>query len=658
VKVSPASREWRTPLRVTEFFLACLAVCVSVYLLFGHRLLTAVYSGKAFPLLDRLAGDRALPLGQYLAKANERIILYAVTAFLSFFFYLFIVLVVRRLLWSDADFVHGDPARAGGVRASEVVGAFLVYSLLTIAFFYPVLPHIASQLIGPPVDNMQSLWSLWSTHQAFREKLDLLYTTRIFYPEGSSLLFSLSPYNQLVALVAGGSQPPVVVYNLLILSTFVLSGVGAFLLIRHFTDDTPAALLGGFVFAFSPSHFTHSLLFVSISSIQFIPLFVLCYLKTMEDGSKRNIVWASVFFLLNTLVCWDFLVYAIFFMVACYGITSYRRKRLLMPGPIISSLTIAGATLLVTSPLIVRMLASASRHPNVWRGGHERFAVDALGFLVPHYHHLLAGIPIVGRVNGSYSGFPWESVGYLGVLCIGLLLVSGRVLVERAARHVLLLLCFLVLSFGANLHIKGMTIPVVLPYALIRYVPILGNARAPGRLMAYACLFLGVLVAIAFSYQLREGFLRKRKWVAALLALGICADFWTPCRTTTPVRLPPAYTAILRQEPTKDFGILDLPGRSVLLSARYMMYQTLHQIPIVQGYLARKPSRSLIDSLEYEDLLAQREQLRSAHVKYIVIHKQLLGQKPSEGKELDPDRYAEEYGKFFEDGENLVLRVY
>ena len=147
-------------------------------------------------------------------------------------------------------------------------------------------------------------------------------------------------------------------------------------------------------------------------------------------------------------------------------------------------------------------------------------------------------------------------------------------------------------------------------------------------------------------------------WYSARRALAMVADCWTPCRQTTAVRLPPAYSAILAQEHTKDFGILDLPCGSWSRRARYMMYQTLHGIPIVQGYLTRKPSPSLVDTLEYGDLPAQREQLRSAHVKYIVIHKRIAAREAGEGNRLDLGWYAEEYQTFFEDEENLALRVY
>jgi hypothetical protein len=633
-------------LKVTGVFLACLLVCLGGYALFGHRILAASYS------------DKSLPLGRYLAGVDEQVTLLAVTTFLSFFFYLFVVLIVRRLLRRDADAAYAMPTRSG-VRLGEIVSAFLVYALLTIAYFPTVVLNLGSQLVGPPADNMQHLWDIWWARTALQGGLDFLHTTYIYWPGGVNLLFHpFSIYNVGLAATVGWPLSPVAAYNLLILLTFVLAGVGAFLLIRYFTDSTAAALLGGFVFAFSPTHFAHALQQIEIASLQFVPFFVLYYLRTLETGSKRSVVLASVFFLLNTLCSWYYLVFALFCMAGCYGIAAYRRKRLVLPGPIVSSLVIVGVTFVVVSPLAVRMLLYAARTPGVSTWGYDVYVVDLLGLVVPHSYHWLAGLHPIAELNGAYSGFRNESAGYLGIVLVGLLLASGRMLAKRAARYVLGLLSFVVLAFGADLHFAGWPIPVALPYAAIQYMPILSEARAPNRAMAYAYLFLGILVAVAFAHQLREGFLRNRTWVAALLALGICADFWTPCRQTTAVHLPPAYTAIAAQEKNRDFGILDLPRGTWSRRARYMMYQTLHGFPIVQGYISRKPSPSLIDTLEYDDLSLQSEQLRSAQVKYIVIHKRYLARDKGQWNELDMGRYAQEYQTVFEDTENLALRVY
>jgi hypothetical protein len=635
-----------TPFKVTGVFFVCLVLCLCGYALFGHRILAASYTGKH------------MPLGQYLARVDEQVTLLAVTAFLSFFFYLFLVLIVRRLLRSDADSPCAVPA-VSCVRPREAVGAFLVYLLLTVAYFPTVVLNLGSQLIGPPGDNMQHLWDIWWARTALQGGLDFLHPTHIYWPGGFNLLFHpFSSYNVILASTVGWPLSPVTAYNLLVLSTFVLAGVGAFLLIRHLTENTAAALLGGFIFAFSPTHFAHALHQIEIASLQFVPFFVLYYLKTLENGSKKNVVLASVFFFLNTLCSWYYMVFALLCMAGCYGVAAYRRKRLLLPGPIISSLVVVGATFVIISPLAVRMLLYAGRTPGVSTWGYDVYVVDLLGLLVPHSYHWLAGFHPIAQLNGAYSGFRNESAGYLGIVALGLLLASGRTLVKEASRYVLGLLYFVVLALGADIHFAGWSIPVALPYAAIQYIPILSEVRAPNRAMAYAYLFLGILIAIAFSRQLREGFLRNRAWAAALLALGILVDFWTPCRQTTAVYLPPAYSAITAQEKGKDFGILDLPRGTWSRRARYMMYQTLHGFPIVQGYISRKPSPSLIDTLEYCDLSVQREELRSARVKYIVIHKRYLARDKGQWNELDPGRYAQEYQTVFEDSENLALRVY
>jgi len=653
------SPELKTAVRAAGVFLAGLAACLAVYLLFGHPVLTAVHGGTALPLLDHLLGTRSQPLGHYLANADARVVQDATTAFVSFFLYLFLAFLVRRLLKRDTELVRVAPARPDGTRASETALVFLIYALLAVAFFHRVIPHIGSQLVGPPEDNMQHVWDLWYARRATGGISGFLHTTRIFYPQGTSLLFHpFSWFNLLLASAIGFLLTPVVAYNLLILLTFALSGVGAFLLIRHLTRDMAAALLGGFVFAFNPSHFGHALHQIEIASIQFIPFFVLFYFKVLERRTTSNVAWASVFFLLNSLCSWYYMLLALLCMAVCYGVEAYRSKRLLLPGAITSSLVVVGATVVVLSPLVVSMLVAAAAHSNLWPGGYGRYVVDIAGLFAPHYNHILAQVPLVARVNASYTGFAWESVGYLGLVATGLMLASSRVLMKRASRYLLGLVCFLLLAFGPRLHFLGRAIPSVLPYALIRHIPILSGARAPGRMMAYVYVFLAVLVAVAFSYQLREGFLRGRRWVAFLVALGICADFWSPCLEMTPVRLPPAYTAILGREPAVDFGLLDLPGESSISCARYMMYQTLHGIPIVQGYLPRKPSPSLVDSLVYDDLPAQREQLHTARVKYIVIHKQLLVKNTDVGTVTSPERYVEEYGRYYEDSENLVLRVY
>jgi hypothetical protein len=134
--------------------------------------------------------------------------------------------------------------------------AVAIYALLTVAYFFPCLGSINSALIGPTEDNMQTYWALsWGYDRVLHGTGSFTFVNDVFYPEGSSFYYEAwSFYNQLVSSLLRPVFNQTTAYNLLILLTFPLSGIGAFLLIRHILKNPYLALLGGFLFAFNPAH--------------------------------------------------------------------------------------------------------------------------------------------------------------------------------------------------------------------------------------------------------------------------------------------------------------------------------------------------------------------------------------------------------------------
>ena len=106
--------------------------------------------------------------------------------------------------------------------------------------------------------------------------LSLDFSSYIHYPQGTSLLYQpYSFYNLFLSVIMAKLLPPAAIYNLLVMHSYILAGVGAFLLIKYLLKDSFLAIIGGFLFAFNPSHFAHSLGHLNIMSIQFIPFFFL-----------------------------------------------------------------------------------------------------------------------------------------------------------------------------------------------------------------------------------------------------------------------------------------------------------------------------------------------------------------------------------------------
>jgi hypothetical protein len=110
---------------------------------------------------------------------------------------------------------------------------------------------MAHDLPGDYGDPLLSTWILaWDATHFGRG----WWNANIFYPHPLALAYSEHSAAQAVQIlpVYWLSGNPILCYNLLFLSTFVLSGIGAFLLARDITGDAAAATVAGIAFAFAP----------------------------------------------------------------------------------------------------------------------------------------------------------------------------------------------------------------------------------------------------------------------------------------------------------------------------------------------------------------------------------------------------------------------
>jgi hypothetical protein len=534
----------------------------------------------------------------------------------------------------------------------DLLWAFIIYTGLTLLYFRSCLPTFTTHLIGPPEDNMVVFWNLWWANDKVLHGIEsLTFTNRIYYPEGSSLYYvAWSFYNLILVWGLRLFLGACTVYNLIMLHSFPIAGIGAFLLTKYVTKNSYLALLGGFLFAFSPSHFARAQHHIHINTIQFVPFFVLYYLRTVREGSTKMLWLAALFFLLNTLADWNYMVFAGFFMFSWYLYQGFSRRRILMPDLLGRNAIIVGSTLLLLLPWIWPMIRVGLQHPEVTYFGHNTCVVDFLGLFVPGYYHWLNSIDLIGSINRSYTSNPWEVASYLGLISILLVAISFRTIIVRHTELLLAAFCFLIISFGAKLHFGGLITPVFMPEASFKIIPFLSNVRNPSRFIVYVYLFWSVLTVVALQLllaKLKTGW--SRKIVLVVLPMLLFLDYYSVKVDKTEVMLPPCYELIKKD--TDSFAILDLP-LAYDPSCFYMMHQALSDIPTVNGSITRQVGKSLIDRLDMNDLSKQKEQLLRNHVKYIVIYKQLPF-----SKNLHIDLYRNTYKTFYEDDGNLVLSV-
>jgi len=255
---------------------------------------------------------------------------------------------------------------------------------------------------------------------------------------------------------------------------------------------------------------------------------------------------------------------------------------------------IAVATFAVVClPLVVQAfrLAVSGRYVSqtyFWRSAPR--GIDALAPAFGNPFHPLFG----GLATGLYERLGLdriEAVGWLGVVPF-VVLLTGRGKwgdVEEARRWKVVLCVFAVWALGPFLTIAGFDAGLPLPQALARFVPVVENARMPGRAMVGVYLALGVLMVLR---GVAQGFSPAYVWVLiGLLAL----DYLPAPIPLTALDRPAVYEQLRTIDDSGavievPFGIGDglSPGRGSQ-ERRLLYYATIHGHPVVGGYIGRMP---------------------------------------------------------------------
>ena len=255
-----------------------------------------------------------------------------------------------------------------------------------------------------------------------------------------------------------------------------------------------------------------------------------------------------------------------------------------------SALTFAACA----SPLLYQAaaLAAAGRYVTqsyVWRNAMPGIDPAAL-FLGNSFHPLLRTAAVFEQ--------PWfnhvEGVAWVGVVPLILLLWPrrGRSVPSPDVRpwHAVLFIAF-IWALGPRLVVAGFDVDLPLPQILVRFIPLVNNARVPGRAMVLVYLAVAVLVAIRVTRL--EGIWRRAVTQWALLGL-VLLDFLPAPMPLTRLSQPAVYATLARLSDGEavcevPFGFGDGMGDTGSPARDILYYATLHEHPLVGGSIGRKP---------------------------------------------------------------------
>ena len=495
-------------------------------------------------------------------------------------------------------------------RGVQLLAVSALFALLTAAMTWPQALALSSAAT-PHQDVYFNMWRLqWFAH-ALATPSARLFDGNIFYPEPGTLALSDAMFVEGLAaapLLWAGVKP-VLVHNLLLLGAMAGSGVSMFALARYLTGSRAAGVIAGMVFSFAPYRFEH-VMHMELQWAMWSPLAFLALHRTLDTGKRKYGLATGACLALQML---SSIYYGIFLasLIAIGGPLLLVRDR---QAPVRRTLVaLAGGTALAIVVSGIYAMPYLRAHDRV--GDRPASEVAAYGARPSSY---LAATPnnwLYGRTFASRGGperrlFPGAIPVVLAI--VGLLL---RVPSRRAIVYLLLL----VAAFETSLGFGGYSFTF-----LYDHLSFYRGLRASARLGIFVLMFLGVLTA--YGYQaLAEGRPRLvRVALAALLALGLMAEYRvTPVIAPFTNTAPPVYRILAHQPPgvVAEFPVPradTLPGDE----AEYAYMSTFHWFPLVNGYSGNYPPSYLARLgrlTEFPDDRSLR-QLRQDNVAYVVVH--------------------------------------
>ena len=219
--------------------------------------------------------------------------------------------------------------------------------------------------------------------------------------------------------------------------------------------------------------------------------------------------------------------------------------------------------------------------------------VDLAGYVVPNPMH-----PWFGGTTRSWFGADDAFPEFVASFSLVAFAVIGAGAAMRALPSIWVAFCvvFALLSAGPFLYVAGVNTYVPGPWALLRYVPIIGMARAPSRLTVLVVLGLSILFAFALSALLWRCTATKyaRMLTAGGIALALVIELMPAPRALYSAEVPDVYKLITATTDDEGGRVLELPtgmrdGMSSIgrFNPASQYFQTRHHRPMIGGYVSR-----------------------------------------------------------------------
>jgi hypothetical protein len=489
---------------------------------------------------------------------------------------------------------------------------FAALAVLTLALTWPQAAVLGSR-VAAHHDATFSIWRLaWFAHQAPRAPLDLL-DANMFYPTRGTLTHS-DP-TLLESIVAAPlfwlGIPPVLIYNLLVLASFPLAGLGLYRLARLLGCGHAGSFAGAMIYAFAPYRFEHyfhlELLWSAWIPWSFAALHALVRAPGWGAGVRLGVfvalqMAASMYyglFLVATLAVCAPVVVALEYTGGRAGLARLARSAAL-------AAAIAGAVAAGYRVTFTRAVGQL--------GGRSLDEVAAYSARPDSYLAAPGNNRVYGGITARF--YRPELALFPGAAAIVLLVIGAWPPVNRNRLVYLVLLAF---SVAASMGVHTFV------YRLLYLIPPFQNVRVPGRFGAVVMAAVGVLAAFGAARVCARFTRATVRRAAVVVTTGVLAIEYASAPPLMDVarRSPQVYSE-LRRRPVGPVVEFPMPASNALPGPdpSYQYWSTFHWFPLLNGYSGYYTDGyvRLLDALRRPESLEWLERLDRIGTRYALVH--------------------------------------
>jgi hypothetical protein len=260
-------------------------------------------------------------------------------------------------------------------------------------------------------------------------------------------------------------------------------------------------------------------------------------------------------------------------------------------------------TAVLASPLLyaalVRLVRGDFDTPAIfWRSSPP--GIDLLALVLPNPNHPLAPEALAQWLTSRPQAYI-ENVASLPYVALAILFFAWRAGWRPSRWWVGLSAMFGLLALGPFIHVAGLNTFVAGPWALLRYVPLIGLVHTPARFAILFTLCVAILVAQGLA-ELSRRHPRRRRALLGVAGVALVAELIPAPLTLYSAEIPPLYrhvaaappSTVLLEMPT---GVADGVSSLGAFTARTEFNQTAHGRPVMGGFLSRIARRRVEEVL-------------------------------------------------------------